>query len=153
LRDAYAAQRLLAASWYPLAWYRDALTALRAATHAGPELMRALGRTAMSVDMAGTYKHFLAKLLSPQTLLRLSGRLFSTYYDTGQFDIVESHTGMVAGRLSNCVGWNRNMWTQFEGGAAALLEMSGAKNVRIRVLSGGKDGDSSAELVAYFSEQ
>jgi hypothetical protein len=114
LRDAYAAKTLLAASWYPLTWYREALAAFRATTHAGPELMRALGRSSVSLDMAGTYKHFLVKLLSPPMLLRLSGHLFRTYYDTGRFDVVEARKGMVTARLSDCLGWNQNLWTHAE---------------------------------------
>ena len=37
------------------------------------------------------------------------------------------------------------MWEEIIGSAERLLELSSAKHVRVRVLSGGKDGDDSAE--------
>jgi hypothetical protein len=44
------------------------------------------------------------------------------------------------------------MWTEITGSSVAMLELSRAKDVRLRVLSGGKDGDTSLEMVAFWSQ-
>src|SRR5690349_16416496 len=63
--DAHRNRGFLAASWYPISWYRDVLAAYRGATHEGPELMRAIGHRSMMIDMASIYKQLLARFLSP----------------------------------------------------------------------------------------
>src|SRR4051812_1774836 len=59
--EAYRKNMLLAASWYPISWYRDALSACRRAAHEGPELMRAIGYRSMMLDMGSTYKQIVAR--------------------------------------------------------------------------------------------
>ncbi len=114
--------------------------------------MRAIGYRSLKLDMASVYKQFVMRFLSPQILLGFSGRLFNTYYDTGTFEVMESHQGSVAVRCSGCIGWDHNMWTEIAGGSVALLELSRAKDVRLRVLSGGRDGDTTLEMAAYWSQ-
>jgi hypothetical protein len=152
LSDAYRKNTMLAASWYPISWYRDALASCRRAAHEGPELMRAIGYRSMMLDMGSVYKQLVARFLSPQLLLGFSGRLFNTYYDTGKFEVIDAHKGSVTVRASECVGWDQNMWTEIAGSSVAMLELSRAKDVRLRVLAGGKDGDTSLEMVAYWSQ-
>jgi hypothetical protein len=141
---------MLAASWYPISWYREVFRAFRAATGEGPELAHKIGARSVQIDMKSMYKMLFAKFVSPQTLLGLSQRLFSTYYDTGQFEVIESHRGHVKVRLSGCVGWDLNMWTEILGSCTALLEIAGAKEVRLRLVSGGKERDTAAELEAHW---
>jgi hypothetical protein len=152
LSEAYRKNTMLAASWYPISWYRDALSACRRAVHEGPELMRAIGYRSMMLDMGSTYKQLVARFLSPQLLLSFSGKLFNTYYDTGKFEVIEVQKGSVTVRASDCHGWDHNMWTEIAGSSVALLELSRAKEVRLRVLSGGKDGDTELQMVAYWSQ-
>jgi hypothetical protein len=152
LSEAYRKNTILAASWYPISWYRDALSSYRRSVHEGLELMRAIGYRSLMLDMASVYKQFVVRFLSPQLLLGFSGRLFNTYYDTGKFEVIESQKGSVSVRCSGCIGWDQNMWTEITGGSVALLELSRAKDVRLRVLSGGKDGDTTLEMVAYWSQ-
>jgi hypothetical protein len=150
VRDAYAAGILLAASWYPITWYCNALGAFRTVGGATQEIIRAIGYRSAQHDMASVYKQLFAKLVSPQLLLAFSGKLFSTYYDTGSFSVVESQKGFVRVRCSNCVGWDHNMYTELSGSCAALLEIAGAQQVRVRMASGGRDGDTELEMTAFF---
>jgi hypothetical protein len=150
VRDAYASGLILAASWYSIDWYRDVFRAMRAAGNDGLDLPRQIGYQSVKRDMSSTYKMIFVRIISPQTLLSFSGRLFSTYYDTGKFDVVESRKGYVHVRLSGCIGWDANMWTEIYGSCLSMLEIAGAKEVRLRSRSGGKDGDTENELEAHW---
>src|SRR5438094_523752 len=75
VRDAYRNHLVLAASWFPISWYREVFKAFRLATGEGPELPRLIGYHAVRKDLASTYKQILIKLVSPQMLLSLSARL------------------------------------------------------------------------------
>jgi hypothetical protein len=148
--EAYRYGTLLAASWYPISWYRDVFRALRAATGAGPELPRRIGALAVQHDMRGAHKRFVAWFSSPQTLLSLSQRVFNTYYDTGKLEIIDSRAGFVRMRATGCIGWDLNMWSELAGSSQALLEVAGARHVRVRAISGGQDGDHQHELEAHW---
>jgi hypothetical protein len=148
---AYREGTVLAASWYPIAWYREVFRAYRRATGLGPELPRRIGRLAVQHDMKGVHKRFVAWLTSPHTLLSLSQRVFNTYYDTGSLAIVESQSGYVRMKATGCIGWDHNMWSELAGSSESLLEAAGATRVRVYGLSGGQDGDDSHELEAKWS--
>lgn len=151
VRDAFAYRTLLAASWYPIAWYKETFRAFRQATGAGPELARSIGRLAARRDMAGVHKQILAKLISPQALLGMAQRVFNTYYDVGNLTISESRSGYVRVSCENCAGWNENMWSELVGSCGSLLEIAGGRHIRLRVVSGGGDGDDAAVLEAHWA--
>jgi hypothetical protein len=150
LAGAFRYYTLLAASWYPISWYRDTFRAFRASTDDGPELAREIGRLAARHDMSGVHKQILAKIISPQALLSMSQRVFNTYYDTGQLAIEKAERGHVQARCSNCVGWDHNMWMELIGSCESLLEIAGARRVELRVLAGGLDGYAHALLEARW---
>jgi hypothetical protein len=141
---------MLAASWYPISWYRDVFRAFRAATGDGVELARQIGYASSQRDMKSIYKKLFAFIVSPQTLLGMSSRVFSTYYDTGKFEVLKSERGHVRTRCVGCLGWDQNMWIEITGSALAMLEIAGAKEVRLRVNSGGKDADTEMEMEAHW---
>src|SRR6185295_12295908 len=111
----YSSNLVLASSWYPIGWYKDAFRAFRSATGDGTDLSRQIGYQAVKRDMRSVYKAIFVRLISPQTLLGMSSRLFSSYYDTGHFDVLESRRGYVLVRLHGCAGWDLNMWTEIYG--------------------------------------
>ena len=150
LRAAFRDGLILAATWYPISWYRDALRSFRAAGSEGLELARQIGYQAIRRDMIGTYKMMFARILSPQMLLSLSQRIFSTYYDTGESHVIESRRGHCVMRLSACIGWDANMFHEIHGSSASLLELAGAKEVRVHIRVGGRDGDDNAEYEAHW---
>jgi uncharacterized protein (TIGR02265 family) len=149
LADAFRRGTILAATWYPIAWYRETFRAFRAANREGSELVRQIGYQAMRHDM-GTYKMMFAKLLSPQMLLSLSQRLFSTYYDTGTARVVEGRRGYTLTRLENCRGFDNNMYVELQGSFTALLEIAGGKEARVHISRGGRDGDDNAEYEGHW---
>lgn len=150
LVDAFRYHTVLASGWYSVTLYKALLAAFRKATGEGPELPREIGKLAVRLDMAGVHKQILAKVLSPQALLGMSQRVFSTYYDTGTFSIVDSRSGFVRARATGCLGWDENMWHEVIGSSESLLEIAGAKHIRMRTLQGGKDGDDQLEVEARW---
>lgn len=148
--SAFSSGLVLAASWYPIAWYRDLLRSLRASTAEGPELIRQIGHLSMRHDMKSVYKQIFARFVSPQTMLSISNRLFSTYYDTGAIEVLDAGKGHVLLRMSGCAGWDGNMYTEIEGSSVSLLEISGARQVKTKVVSGGRDGTTEMTLEASW---
>ncbi len=150
LRRAFELKLLLASNWYPIAWYRESFAAFRKARNAGPELAREIGRVGVRRDMSSVYKQVFLKVVSPHALLAVSQRLFGYYFDTGRFRTTESRTGYVRVACTGCEGWDENLWAELAGSCETLLEMAGAQHVRVRVVSGARNGDSAAEMEAHW---
>ena len=148
--DAYRRGAILSGGWYPISWYREMFRAYAAATNEGPELSRTLGYTSARIDFKRFHNWILAKLVSPQTLLGFTAKLFHSYFDTGSFEIVQSQKGFVRAEARGCIGWDRNVWNDLIGSCSALLEIAGAREVRVRVLSGARDGDIDADVAAFW---
>ncbi|HYQ16523.1 MAG TPA: hypothetical protein VEQ58_12220 [Polyangiaceae bacterium] len=151
LRRAYEQRLLLASNWYPIAWYRDTFAAYRQSQHAGTELPREIGRRGVRRDLSSVYKQLFLKMVSPQALLGLSQRLFKNYFDTGQMLIETSRSGFVHARWVGCAGWDENLWAELAGSCEVLLEMAGAKHVRLRVIRGGRTDDDACEMEAHWA--
>ena len=150
LRESFEKKLLLASNWYPIGWYRATFSAFREAQRAGAELPREIGRRGARRDMKAVYKQVLLKMVSPQALLALSSRLFKSYFDTGLMHIKEARTGYVHATWTGCEGWDENLWAELAGSCEALLEMAGARHVRLRVIRGGRTGDDACEMEAHW---
>jgi hypothetical protein len=151
LRASFEKKLLLASNWYPIAWYRDTFAAFRESQRAGVELPREIGRRGVRRDMAAVYKQILLKMVSPQALFGLSQRLFNNYFDTGLMQIKDSRSGYVHASWTGCDGWDDNLWAELSGSCEVLLEMAGAKHVRLRVVKGGRTGDNACEMEAHWA--
>jgi hypothetical protein len=150
LAEALRYGTIIASHWYPLGWYRDLQSGIVSATNEGERIIREVEREAARSDMTGVYR-VAFKLLSPQKLINLSSRLFSTYYDTGNVETLESRKGYVRIRWSGCTGFSRNIWVGIFASCEMLLELAGAKNIRMHVCSGGGPEDDFAEAEAYWT--
>lgn len=82
-------------------------------------------------------------LLSPETLLKQSPRVWRTYWDGGELIIDETKPGRAVAHCARCFGFNRNLWLNAIGGVQSSLELAGALDVELCVVSGGDDGDSA----------
>jgi len=151
LRRSFELKLLLASNWYPISWYRETFAAYRQAQHAGIELPREIGRRGARRDLSSVYKQILLKMVSPQALMGLSQRLFKSYFDTGQMQIVQSRDGYVRATWTGCEGWDENLWAELAGSCEVLLEMAGAKHVRLRTVLGGRNGDNACEMEAHWA--
>jgi len=149
LAEAFQYGTILATGWYPIQWYRALLDCARKAAGAGEQFLYQIGRQCMLQDTTGVYRAVF-NLLSPQTTIRVTPRLFNNYYDTGTCSITDAKSGYARVHWTNCEQFDRNMWCEIFGGAEQLLELSGAKHVRTRILAGGGDGDAMAELAGHW---
>ena len=137
--------RVLPPGWYPIECLRSLHAAAQEATGAGPELSRRLGNAAMRADFRGVYRIFLV-VLSPESLVSKSARVFSTYYTRGAMHVSEKARGFVRVSFADCVGFDRNLWSDVVGSSEAGLELCGAKDIRFETLRGGGDGDDFFEI-------
>lgn len=149
LREAFEFQRITASGWYPLGWSRALHAAAQRATGKGPALARAIGKEAMRLDLSGVYRVFLI-VVSPQAIIGKSARLFSSFYSHGSMSVVEARSGMTHVKWEGCHGFDQNIWQDLLGSCEASLELCGAKDLRIRYVEGGRDGDVDAQAQAFW---
>lgn len=150
LRELIEQKRLSASAWYPLAWYRSLHGVAQRVAGKGPALSREVGAEAMRNDLSGIYRIFLV-VVSPQAIISKSARLFNSFFTHGSATVLESRAGASRVRWEGCEGFDRNLWEDVLGSSEASLALCGAKNIRIRYVEGGRDGDTSAELQVFWS--
>ena len=131
--------RVVQTGWYPVELYRTLLDAIALEANDGDSVIRAIGGASIRRDVTGVYRAFF-KILSPESVLTLSGRLFSVYYDTGSLSIAASGPGYARCEYQGCRGFDRHMWLELEGSSESLLQLAGARSPKARILRGG-DGE------------
>jgi hypothetical protein len=141
---------VLPTGWYPTAWYRAMWAGVRAATGEGLDLARHIGREAIRSDMTGLYR-LVFKMFSPETVLSQSRRMFNNYYSHGSLEVIDSRSGYGKAIWRGCEGFDRMMWVEILGSSEELLELAGAKFVRVQLLRGGQDGDDFADAEARWA--
>jgi hypothetical protein len=149
LRDALQSGKIVPSGWYPVAWKRELHAAGRAATGEA-RLAWIMGEEMTRRDLSGIYRAFL-RVVSPRYVLSAGSRIFSTYFRPGSMRVVERRSGFVRVAFNECMGFDRNLWQDTLGGCQATLEAAGASTVRLRLESGGGDGDSVATAVAWWA--
>jgi hypothetical protein len=141
--------RFLVAGWYPLSHYRAIFAAAMSATGRDVDLVRALSRDAMLHDFRGIYR-LLTFVLSPAFIMRRSPPLFGRYYDTGTLGVPVARDGYCEAHYRGCVGFDRVLWENVLGGATAVLEAGGAKDVRVKAVRGGGDRDEEMDMIGEW---
>lgn len=142
-------QGFVSAGWYPLSDYRAILDAVMQASGGGIDIIRQISRQATRDDFRGIYR-LLTFVLSPEFVIKRAGGVFSRYYDTGTLTIPVARDGYVEANFRSCVGFNHVMWQDATAGAMAILEVCGAKDLRVTAVRGGGDGDVDYDLVAEW---
>jgi hypothetical protein len=150
IADAIRYQRIVASGWYPVEWLRALHAGAQAATKEGASLARAIGAEAMRIDLSGIYRVLLI-VVSPQAIVSKSARAFKLFYTHGEMNVLEATRGRAHAEWKGCKGFDANVWNDTLGSCEAALELCGAKNLRIRLVSGGRDGDERAEVVASWT--
>lgn len=140
--DAFQHHAILSNLWYPLEWLSDAYRALDEVTGGGTKLAESIGYYSAKKDFNGIYRIFF-RFMKPETLLQKASRIFPTFYSMARQDITESREGF-ARCTWRCPGFDANIWADTHGACRAALEICGARNVELRFISGGNDGDDKA---------
>ena len=150
LRDGLVNQTILTGGWYPVAFKRE-LHEAGAKVTGEPRFARTMSYEMTQRDLSGLYRTFV-KIATPRYVLSIASRIFSTYFRPGEMRVVERRDGYVKVELTQCFGFDANLWDDVMGGCEATLVAAGARSCRVRVLSGGKDGDDFAVATGWWSE-
>lgn len=138
---------VMSSGWYPLSWYSEVTRAI-AHCYVDVESLE-LGRLGMRHDV-NQFARFILSLASPLMLLKLSGVLMGMYFKGAKLETFQSGPKEGSTRFSGLDGACKETWAAIGGAVAAFVEMSGGKDVRSRVTSGGGDSDT-AEIVVSWS--
>lgn len=148
-REAFEYRRIVASGWYPTRWYVAVLAALR--DEAGRrDIVRDVGRACVDADVGSVWR-LVMKVASPETVFASSSRYFSNIYDPGKLTILERRPGHVLARWHECEGFSQLMWEEIVASCERLLELAGAREVRIHVRTGGADQAAGMEAEAWWS--
>jgi len=140
--DDLRSHALIAAGWYPIAWYRDLLATV--VRHSDPSIVRKLGRASTRQNVSTVHRIFM-RMISPHTLMTQGARVFSSYFEDATVSVQNVDKQVERILWKGCHGFDKNCWRDQLGSTEELVEMSGAKLLRSRIVSGGEDGD--AEMV------
>jgi hypothetical protein len=139
LRERFVRGEIVTSGWYPAEWFvalHDAVAA-----QCGPGSAPKLGRQTSIQDVNALFK-FVLKLFSPETVIAQAPRLWNTMYK-GIGLVEEARAkGTITARIGPLANSNSHVWEDWLESLATFLELAGAKNVRKKVLSGGKTGDT-----------
>jgi hypothetical protein len=151
VREALVRGTIVAGGWYPVQWKCALHDAGRKAT-GEPGLAWSMGREMTLRDLRGIYRTFV-RVVSPRFVLSFGAQLFSSYARPGSMRVLESRKGFVRVAFEGCEGFSRDLWQDVLGGCEGALVAAGANTVRLRVESGGREGSSSAQCVAWWTEE
>jgi hypothetical protein len=142
LSTAIQTRSIIAAGWYPVAWHRRLLGEVvgRGGMIELSEVVRTSTRDSMS-----SIHRALVKMLSPESLLRQSSRIFSSFFE-GTLAVRSETPGIVRIDWHRCVGFDRTCWQAQVLTVDELVTMTGSRVRGRAVLAGGGDGDADMAL-------
>jgi hypothetical protein len=135
---------IIAAGWYPIAWQRDILKTIVDHTK-DAAVIRELGRHSTRATVPMIQRVFM-KLISPHTLIKQGGRLFSSYFENASVSVENVDKQVERLTWKDCHGFDKNCWRDQLGSTEELVALSGAKVLRTKIMSGGEDGDHAMVL-------
>jgi hypothetical protein len=134
-------------NWYPLADFRALHVAAQTLSQRGLELACAIGRESAAQDFRGIYR-VLTFVLSPEFLIKRTPAIWMRYYDVGEVTM-EASSGSARALFSGATGFDRVLWQDVIGGCTGVLEVCGAKNVKMTIEGGGGDEDHLALTASW----
>ncbi len=150
LREALSYGRIVASGWYPLSWLSAMHREAQVVTGSGGELSRRFGYLGAKESFSGVYQVFIG-LMNPSFVISKTAVAFGKYYEIGHAESTLRSRGHAELRFQGCDGFDANLWLAVFGACEAVLELSGGRNIRVRVLEGGGDGETHATLGAYWT--
>ncbi len=138
VRDALRYQQVVVGGWYPISWYRELLAAIVEGEGGRKGIARELGRRGIELDLNGVYRT-LFKLMKPGTLVSFFKLLFPRYYAHGRLTVEAESKGFLRVAVRDCRGFDHLMYLDLLGATERMIELTGVKNPRCRITSGGAD--------------
>ncbi len=135
---------VIATGWYPIRWYRELFAS---GVEASGELMfaRQVGQASIKREVNGVHR-LLFKVISVDTLQRQGARFFQSYFRPTDVTLERLGPGHGVTRYEGCVGFDRNLWLEQLGCVEEFLVQAGVKVPRVRIRSGGGNGDDRCEI-------
>lgn len=135
---------VLASGWYPIRWYRELFAAATDIAH-DFGFAREIGRASVRREVRGVHR-LLFKVMSIETLQNQGTRFFRSYFRPSDVTTERLAPGLGRTLYRNCTGFDKNLWQEQLGCIEELLKQAGVQLPRVRVLSGGGDGDGYMEI-------
>lgn len=135
---------IIAAGWYPIAYSRALFKTIVDHTQ-DAAIIRELGRQSTRATVPTIQRVFM-KLISPHTLIKQGGRLFSSYFENASVSVENVEKQVERLTWKDCHGFDKNCWRDQLGSTEELVALSGAKVLRTKIISGGEDGDHAMVL-------
>lgn len=149
--ECFRAEALVPNGWYPIGWYR-ALHAAAAAAGCPDDHAYTCSRITVREDLSGGVYRLIRRVVSPQLLVTGAAQIFNRYYERGTMRVEAQRRGHARVQFRECYGFDRFIWEDLFGGCEGALEAFRAREIRIRSLEGGRDGDSYATILADWRE-
>lgn len=140
--DALRFGGLISAGWYPVRWYRELHAAIIEEAD-DPNVPREIGRASIRVEMHGVHR-LLLRVISVQTMQTQAARFFGSYFRPGNVAVERLGEGTSRTSFGPCPGFDRAIWLEQLGCMEELLAQAGHPKGRVRLVSGGGDGDRDA---------
>jgi hypothetical protein len=141
---------IIKGGWYPLDWYRALHEAAWQITR-DEQLPYVIGRDSTYDDLTKGFFRFIFPMISGETMIGLSARFFSKYYEQGNMQVKVIAEGHLEASWDGCTGFDRRIWQDVFGGCDGALRAKLAKEVDIKLRNGGRDGFASAKIDARWS--
>lgn len=144
-----AAEALRAGTLHPNTFYSVRELAVGEALLAelvggGTEVAFTVGHYGLTDHLPRLFQLFL-RALSPAFVIRRSPAIIRRYFDRGDLEVPGRGPNRVTLIARNLPGFDAFLWADFRGGAAATLEVAGARDVEVVILEGGVDDHAVLE--------
>lgn len=145
------ASPILTSNWYPYSAFAELLKIMDAEMGTGDMMLcRKYGEDAGSLDLNSIFKVFL-KVGSPQFIIKRSDWFWKQYYRPGGMEVPETTDTMVKIRIVN-FPIVRHHCKVMEGWMEKSIEMSGAKNPRMREVQCMSEGSAYCEFIGEWDK-
>lgn len=143
IRDALRFGTVTPSAWVPIAWHAALHDAVVTASRSGPTVCRRIAKHTTIAHFNGVYRIF-ARVAGPEMVFPKASAILRTYYSHAEVTTHEVRKGYTRTEFHGCVGFTPPIWENIAGACEAILELSGAKTLRLRIVAGGRAGDESA---------
>ena len=114
------------------------------------ELVRIMGAYGAEHDLKTIYKLFY-RITSPQFILKRASQVFSTYYDQGHLQVLDSSSDWALIELSDFPGITEVYLQRISGWMEKTVELSGGKHPKVVAMRKSKNGNSVVEFKATWT--
>lgn len=144
---------VLSASWYPAAAVHALLDGLVGDLDAA-ERDRIAGegaRAVMRTTLRGVYKLLFDWMATPKRYAKFSGKLWGSYYDSGEFDVAMPDATTAVCTIRDWRGHHGFICDLNREAAAAIYEAMGCRDVRVQRVECVDRGDPHCRFVTRWS--